>query len=42
VLDEIQAIITTINADIEAGVEIHDFHKHTDIATGKGGGMNRN
>lgn len=34
ILEEAQAIFDNINKDIDAGVEEHDFHKHTDIATG--------
>ncbi|KAI6184603.1 hypothetical protein M3Y97_00614200 [Aphelenchoides bicaudatus] len=34
VLEEMQAICENVNRDIEAGVEEHNFHKHTDLATG--------
>ncbi|KAI6238712.1 (pine wood nematode) hypothetical protein [Aphelenchoides fujianensis] len=34
VLEEFQTIFENINKDISAGVIEHDFHRHTDIATG--------
>ncbi|KAI6240329.1 (pine wood nematode) hypothetical protein [Aphelenchoides fujianensis] len=34
VLEELHTIFQNINKDISAGVDKHDFHKHTDIATG--------
>jgi len=34
VLEEMQTICENVNKDIEAGVVEHDFHKHTDMATG--------
>lgn len=34
ILDELQFILQNINKDIECGVDEHDFHKHTDLASG--------
>ena len=34
ILEEVHAIIENVNKDIDSGVVEHDFHRHTDIATG--------
>lgn len=34
ILEEIQTICENINKEIDSGVDEHDFHKHTDLATG--------
>jgi hypothetical protein len=34
ILEEMQTICQNVNKEIDAGIDEHDFHKHTDIATG--------
>jgi cytochrome P450 family 33 len=34
ILEEMHTICENVNRDIEAGIVEHDFHKHTDLATG--------
>jgi hypothetical protein len=34
ILEEIQTICENVNKDIASGIDEHDFHKHTDLATG--------
>lgn len=34
ILEEMHTICENVNRDIDAGIIEHDFHKHTDLATG--------
>jgi hypothetical protein len=34
ILEEVQTICEKINSDIDSGIDEHEFHKHTDLASG--------